>query len=61
MIQYLAMIYLYHVKENYADGAEITGTEVFTSHRMCQHSVECGSFTWDISVLLYRIQDYISI
>lgn len=24
MIQYLAMIYLYHVKENYADGTEIT-------------------------------------
>lgn len=29
MIQYLAMIYLCHVEENYADGTEITGTEIF--------------------------------
>lgn len=28
MIQYLTMIYLYHVEENYADGAEITTTEI---------------------------------
>lgn len=48
MIQYLTMIYLYHVEENYADGAEITGTEIFTSHRMCQRGVECESLTRDI-------------
>lgn len=48
MIQYLTMIHLYHVEENYADGAEITGTEIFTSHGMCQHSVGCESLTWDI-------------
>lgn len=48
MIQYLTMIYLCHVEENYADGAEITGTEIFTSHKIHQHSVECESLTWDI-------------
>lgn len=47
MIQYLTMIYLYHVEKSYADGAEITRTELFTSHGMCQHSVECESLTWD--------------
>lgn len=48
MIQYLTMIYLYHVEENYADGAKIIGTEIFTSHRTCQHSVECELLIWDI-------------
>ena len=48
MIPYLTMIYLYHVDENCADGAETTRTEIFTSHRICQHSVECESLTWDI-------------
>lgn len=48
MIQYLTMIYLYHVEENYADGAKIIGTEIFTSHRTCQHSIECELLIWDI-------------
>lgn len=48
MIQYLTMIYLYHVEENYADGAIIIGTEIFTSYRTCQHSVECELLIWDI-------------
>lgn len=48
MIQYLTMIYLYHVEENYADGAEITGTEIFLSRRTCQRSVECESLTRDV-------------
>jgi hypothetical protein len=48
MIQYLTMIYLYHVEKNYADGAKITGTEIFTSHRTWQHSIDYELLIWDI-------------
>lgn len=48
MTQYLTMIYLYHVEENYADGAEITDREIFPSRRRCQRGVECESLTRDI-------------
>lgn len=48
MTQYLTMIYLYHVEENYADRAKIPGTGIFTSHRMCQHGFECESLTKNV-------------
>lgn len=61
MIQYLTMIYLYHVEENYADGAKIIGTEILhpTEHVNTVLSVNCSFGT--SRVPLFRIQNYISI